>query len=78
MSSRATRLPAETLRELDDERVPIVPFVPWACPSCGDTKPRTYSQRGRVRLHLCQACGQKYRSLQLAHPREWRDPPASS
>jgi len=71
---RGTRLPPDALRDLQDDRVSMVPFVPWRCPRCGDGKPRTYSQHGRVRLHQCQACGTKYRSLELQHPREWTEP----
>lgn len=65
-------------QELDDERIPVVPFVAWRCPKCGDRKPRTYSQRGRIRLHLCQRCGIKYRSLELDDPSEWRPPGGST
>lgn len=44
--------------------VACVPFVPWRCPSCGDTKPRTYGARGRVRYHECR-CGTFFRSIEL-------------
>lgn len=52
--------------EGEAEAVAIVPFVPWRCPSCGDSKPRTYSQRGRVRYHQCQACQLRYRSIEIS------------
>lgn len=51
--------------EGEADAVAIVPFVPWRCPSCGDTKPRTYSQRGRIRYHLCP-CGLRFRSLEMS------------
>lgn len=55
----------------DDERfMPIVPFLPFACPVCQSTKPRTYTVRGgsdepRTRYHQCQSCGQRYKSIEL-------------
>lgn len=48
-----------------DEAIACVPYVPWSCPRCGDRKPRTYSQNGRVRYHECQQCGIRYRSLEV-------------
>lgn len=48
----------------DPEPLACVPFVPWRCPSCGDGKPRTYGQRGRVRYHQCQLCLLRFRSLE--------------
>jgi predicted RNA-binding Zn-ribbon protein involved in translation (DUF1610 family) len=47
------------------DRTPLVPFVPFRCPSCGRHKPRTGHVRGRVRYHQCQACGTRYRSLEM-------------
>lgn len=44
----------------------VVPFVPFRCPRCGKNKPLTYAVRGRLRYHLCRACGCKYRSRELA------------
>lgn len=49
-----------------DGRRPVVPYVPWRCPSCGSTKPRTYSQSGRTRYHRCQACGIEFLSREIA------------
>lgn len=54
--------------------VACVPFVPWACPSCGNTKPRTYGREGRVRYHECE-CGLYYRSMEL-NSDELKDPEA--
>lgn len=51
--------------EGEDESVAIVPYLPWRCPACGDPKPRTRGQRGRVRYHQCQACGLPFRSLEI-------------
>lgn len=48
----------------DAEAIPCVLFVPWRCPSCKGTKPRTYSQRGSVRYHLCP-CGVRFRSREV-------------
>lgn len=48
-----------------EDAVAIVPFVPWRCPSCGDSKPRHYGQEGRVRYHECRECGLRYRSIEL-------------
>jgi len=50
----------------EDDQVPMVPFVPFRCPHCGRHKPFTYGVVGRVRYHKCQACGKKYRSLEVA------------
>lgn len=47
------------------EAIPCVPFIPWRCPTCNSTKPRTYSQHGSVRYHLCQECGLRFRSREL-------------
>lgn len=57
----------------DDARMPIVPFVPFRCPKCQKHKPRTYGQGGRIRWHVCQACGQRYKSMEI-DPRDLRDP----
>ena len=51
--------------DIDDNRLPCVPFVPFRCPRCGRHKPRTSNVRGRLRQHICQACGQDYRSWEL-------------
>lgn len=51
--------------ERDDDRLPIVPFVPFRCPSCGRHKPRTYGQKGRKRFHRCLHCNTKYASFEL-------------
>lgn len=65
--------------EGEDDAVPIVPFVPVRCPSCGEDahdldadqagggrrrKPRMYGRRGRVRYHFCE-CGVRFRSLEI-------------
>lgn len=55
----------------DDERwLPVVPFLPFACPHCRSTKPKTYTVRGggdvpKTRHHRCQSCGQRYKSIEL-------------
>jgi hypothetical protein len=59
--------------EGENEALACVPFVPWRCPVCGSTKPRTYGQRGRVRFHEC--CGGRFRSVELT-PEQLRDPEA--
>jgi hypothetical protein len=56
----------------DDERAPMVPFVPFRCPYCHRSKPRTYAVRGPIRYHRCLACGEKYRSRELA-PKDVED-----
>lgn len=53
----------------DSVFVPVVPFIPFRCPTCGRHKPRTYSVRAMpglrtVRYHRCMACGQRYRSFE--------------
>jgi predicted RNA-binding Zn-ribbon protein involved in translation (DUF1610 family) len=48
-----------------DDSLPMVPYVPFRCPSCGRHKPRTENVRGRVRRHTCMACGTRYRSLEM-------------
>ena len=50
---------------LGDDGIPCVPFVPFRCPTCGRSKPFTSNVRGRLRMHRCKACQQKYRSLEL-------------
>lgn len=50
---------------LHDSVLPVVPFVPFRCPSCGRHRPFTGNVRGRLRRHVCQACGTKYRSYEL-------------
>lgn len=62
--------------DLDDGRYPVVPFVPFTCPSCGRHKPFTSNVRGRMRQHKCQACGQIYRSRQFGPDSvNWDEPP---
>lgn len=51
--------------EGEGDAIAAVPFVPWRCPKCGDYKPRTYSQRGRVRYHQCQQCSLRFRSIEV-------------
>ncbi len=65
--------------ELDDSDLePCVPFVPFRCPRCGRHKPRTHYVRGRLRKHICQACGLHYRSVEVERTelKSWRPPPA--
>ncbi len=57
------------------DAVAVVPFVPWRCPTCGDSKPRTYGQEGRVRYHCCRRCKLNYRSIEI-DPKTLRDPNA--
>lgn len=59
------RDPSQRPVEGEDEAIAIVPFVPWRCPKCGSTSPRTYGQRGRYRYHLCAPCGLRFRSIEL-------------
>lgn len=47
------------------DRLPLVPFCPFRCPSCDAGKPATYGQKGRLRYHRCKDCGTRYRSLEL-------------
>jgi hypothetical protein len=49
----------------EEDMLPLVPFVPFRCPSCGRHKPRTGRVSGRVRYHQCLACGTRYRSLEM-------------
>ena len=49
----------------DEDSLPMVPFVPFRCPKCGRHKPRTQHVRGRLRTHICLACGARYRSIEL-------------
>lgn len=65
----------------DDERwLPVVPFLPFACPQCRSTKPKTYTVRGggdtpKTRHHKCQSCGVRYKSIELRRNelRRWVD-----
>lgn len=59
-------------RDLNDDRLPVVPFVPFRCPKCRASKPFTYGSTGRMRYHRCQDCGTKFRSLEL-RPTEMAD-----
>ncbi len=54
-----------TREDLDDARIPCVPFVPFRCYYCGRHKPFTSNVRGRLRTHRCQHCNRKYRSWEL-------------
>jgi len=49
----------------DEERRPIVPFVPYRCPACRKHRVKTYGQAGRVRYHVCLSCGERYHSLEI-------------
>jgi len=50
----------------DDDRIPLVPFVPFRCYYCGAAKPFTFGVRGGKRWHRCKECGRIYRSLECA------------
>jgi rubredoxin len=71
-----TTRPAE-LDDRDDDRVPVVPFVPFYCPSCGTPKPFTSNVRGRTRWHRCKRCGLTYKSreMSLDEALGWRSAP---
>lgn len=61
----------------DPDRWPVVPYVPFRCPHCLRPKPYTANVRGRLRLHRCQGCGCRFRSIELK-PDEmegWKSPP---
>ena len=49
----------------DDDRVPVVVFVPFVCPNCGETKPFTHCVRGKMRWHRCRKCGISYKSREM-------------
>lgn len=49
----------------EEKAIACVPYVPWRCIRCGNLKPRTYGQRGRVRYHQCPECGVFYRSVEI-------------
>ena len=51
--------------DLHESVLPVVPFVPYRCPACKRHRVKTSNTRGRIRQHLCLACGMKYRSLEL-------------
>lgn len=78
-SSRAQPfdVPMKGQKEVDDDQVPCVPFVPFACPFCHATKPRTHKVRGRLRQHQCQRCRRHYRSYELGPDSvtRWLPPP---
>lgn len=63
----------------DDERRPIVPFVPYRCPKCKKHRVKTYGQAGRMRYHICLSCGERYNSIELEVDamKDWRDPNAN-
>lgn len=64
----------------DRDFVPCVRFLPFRCPRCGAFKPRTYTVRARLRYHQCQACGQRYKSLEIEQHDlpEWSPPPEAT
>lgn len=49
---------------VDDDRLPLVPYVPFRCPFCGASKPFTAGVRQGKRWHKCQRCGRGYRSIE--------------
>jgi len=56
--------------ESDERFLTIVPFLPFRCPQCGSSKPKTYTVRQHqgvpaTRHHQCQSCGQRYKSIEL-------------
>ncbi len=59
------------------EPTETVPFVPWRCPRCGRSKTETYSQSrgGRIRYHICKACGKRFKSQEV-DPSELRSIPS--
>lgn len=50
---------------LDPSRWIVVPFVPYRCPNCDRHRVKTLNSRGRVRQHVCLACGTRYKSYEL-------------
>jgi DNA-directed RNA polymerase subunit RPC12/RpoP len=59
------RLVRPDFRPGDDDTVPVVPFVAFRCPRCGRHNPFTDGVIGRLRYHVCQNCGLKYKSYEL-------------
>lgn len=57
--------PTDRDDDLHENVLPVVPYVPFRCPACARHKPFTGNVRGRLRTHVCQACGTKYRSLEV-------------
>ena len=50
---------------LHESVLPCVPYVAFRCPNCGRHRPRTSNVRGRMRHHVCMACGMRYKSYEL-------------
>ena len=60
----------DELEEDDDEQgLVCVAWLPIRCPHCKSKHQRNYKTRGRLRYHLCQDCGERFKSLELA-PRD--------
>ena len=60
----------EYVPEEDDDDYPTVPRVPPRCPRCGVNRSRLTGQSrdGVVRYHRCQACGTKFKSVEIEAP----------
>ena len=54
-------------QQIDENRVPVVPFTPVRCPQCVaeglDGRPvETRGQKGRMRYHRCKTCDLNFHS----------------
>lgn len=54
----------------EDDDYPTVPRVPPRCPQCNANRSRVTgeSRDGLVRYHRCQACGKKFKSVEVDPP----------
>lgn len=62
---RRTR-PVELEDEDDEAGLVCVAWLPIRCPHCKSKHQRNYKTKGRLRYHLCQDCGQRFKSYELA------------
>lgn len=48
----------------DEDRLPVVPYVPVRCSGCGKSRRETYGRKGRKRYHRCADCGTNFVSVE--------------
>lgn len=52
---------------VDSEGVAVVDYVVTRCPNCGGGRCRVYKTALPFRWHECRDCGEKFKSVDLAH-----------
>jgi len=62
--------PVEELEDVEEEKgLACVAWIPIRCPHCASKHQNNYKTRGRLRYHLCQDCGERFKSLEIEAPR---------